>query len=399
MNIKKLLKLFLGLILVGGITYLVVKSIKQPVINEHPKDVHIHEVSFADLPGWQDADVRVSFDAFKNSCAVFLKQDPERLVGSQFITMRAKQWYPACRAAQEIQKPTLENVHDFFQKWFKPFRFCNSQFIKGLFTGYYSPMYKGSLVKTSYYSVPLYGLPKQLITANLEHFDKSLQHKKIVGRVVGQKLVPFYTRKQIDEGALDGVAPVIAWVHSPLDRLTLGIEGSGTIQLTDGSKLMLGYAGENGAKYTAIAKVLIDQGIFNYHNASMQKIKAYLNKHPEKMYHVLHKNESFVFFTVLKKTEALGAQGIALTAGHSMAVDRHWVPMGAPLWLNTTAPGIHGNKQQELKRLMIAQDTGGAIRGPVRGDFYWGSSEDAGSYAGKMKNHGYYWLLLPKEYA
>ena len=376
----------------------IIKKPKTPVVT-HAKDVHMHAVPFSKLPGWDNANLRASLGAFQRSCGVFLKHDPERLVGSEFISMRAKHWYPACNAAMQLKNPSDNEIRNFFQTWFKPFAMCNSKPVKGLFTGYYSPLFKGSLKKTPYYSVPIYGLPKQLITAHLNKFNAEFKNKKIIGRVVGQQLVPYYTSQQIDAGALDGVAPVIAWVHSPLERLTLGIEGSGIVKLTNGKKLVLGYAGENGAPYTAIAKVLIEKGVMTYDNASMQHIAEYFKQHPNQMQTILHRNKSFVFFTVLKQPDALGAQGIALTPGYSMAVDRHWLPMGAPLWLTTTRPNEDGTTQKKLHRLMIAQDTGGAIRGPVRGDFYWGAGERAAAIAGRMKNHGYYWVLLPKEIA
>jgi membrane-bound lytic murein transglycosylase A len=396
----KILLTLLSLVIIGGGTWLMVKP-KPHKVTSPPvtKDLHLEQISFDQLPGWKTANLQMSLRAFKVSCSAFLKKNPETLVGSEFISMRAKQWYPACNAANKLKDPTSNEIRDFFQTWFKPFEMRKNHAVKGLFTGYYSPLFKGSLKKTAYYSVPIYGLPKKLISAQLSRFNQPCASKKIFGRVVGQELVPYYTSKQIDAGALNGIAPVLAWVHSPLERLVLSIEGSGAIQLDDKRQLMLGYAGENGAKYTAIGKVLIDQGVMNYDNASMQHIEDYFKKHPEKMNQVLHRNESFVFFRLLKNSGALGAQGITLTPGYSMAVDRSWLPMGVPLWLNTTRPDLKSSGQKKLQRLMIAQDTGGAIRGPVRGDFYWGEGERAASIAGRMKNKGSYWLLLPNNLA
>ena len=174
------------------------------------------------------------------------------------------------------------------------------------------------------------------------------------------------------------------------------IQGSGIIALDNGSRLAVGYIGENGAPYTAIAKVLIDQGVMTRDNASMQHIRSYLDAHPEKIDPVLNQNKSFVFFTTLRNGSALGAQGVALTPGYSMAVDHKWVPYGVPIWLDTTRPDEISDQQNLFQRLMVAQDTGGAIKGVVRGDVYWGAGERATAIAGKMKNQGHYWLLLPR---
>ncbi len=373
---------------------------RQPQQRLQPKPqqrVHLEEGSFQTLPGWGHGDLHPSLQTLLASCRVFLHQTPNRKVGSSAISVKAQDWYPACRAALTLKNPTTVQVRSFFEKWFKPFEFYHRKPVKGLFTGYYSPAFAGSLSKTPYYSVPIYGLPKNLVTAHLERFHAATRrHRTIIGRVDAHELHPYFTHAQIDQGALKGIAPVLAWVHSPMDRLILSIEGSGLIKTTQGTTLSLAYAGENGAPYTAIARVLIDRGIMTKDNASMQRITAYFNQHPEKMNEVLYKNQSFVFFRVLKQPASLGAQGIGLTTGYSLAVDRRWVPLGTPIWLNTTRPAASGEKQVSMQRLMIAQDTGGAIRGPVRGDVYWGEGSRADAIAGRMKNFGRYWLLLPK---
>lgn len=190
---------------------------------------------------------------------------------------------------------------------------------------------------------------------------------------------------------------MIAWIHSPAERLFLEIEGSGVIQLPNGENIYLGYAGENGAPYTSIAKIMINKGIMNRHNASKAAIIRYLEKHPEKAKSIIQKNKSFVFFEDLKEPMALGAQGMALTPGYSLAVDKKWIPLGAPLWLDTKRPDKKDQaNEKQFQRLMIAQDTGGAIRGFMRGDIYWGSGKLATFLGEHMKNEGHYWLLLPK---
>lgn len=361
-----------------------------------PHKLSFRKASFAQLPGWESSETKKSFLAFQTSCKAFLKQNPNKSVGSEYIDLQVKDWLPACNAALIVNANSNMATHEFFQKWFTPVEFFENKPIQGLFTGYYMPLLHGSLTKTDEYDVPLYGIPKKLVTANLEEFDRRLKNRKIMGRVQSNKLMPFYTREEINRGAIEKFTPVIAWVNSRIDRSFLEIQGSGIIQLKDGSQLVVGYAGENGAPYTAIAKVLIDQGVMTKDNASMQHIRNYLEAHPDQLDIVLNKNKSFVFFEVLRNKAALGTQGVALTPGYSLAIDRKWVPMGAPVWLNTTRPDHKSEQHKTFQRLMVAQDTGGAIKGVVRGDVYWGAGERATNIAGKMKNPGYYWLLLPK---
>lgn len=342
-------------------------TIKRRITN----NLALSTVSFEELPGWDTADVKKSLLAFQLSCDTFLKQEPSRPIGSQHIKLKAGDWHPACKAAIALDSIiTEESARIFFEKWFHPIKFEQKKPIQGLFTGYYMPQIKGGLKKTAKYNTPIYGLP--------------------------QKDERYKTRAQIDNGALKRKAPVIAWINSPVERLFLEIEGSGVILLPNGKSIYLGYAGENGAPYTSIAKVLIDKGIMTRDNASKDAIKRYLEKHPQKAKAIMHQNKSFVFFEPLKKPMALGAQGMALTPGYSLAVDKKWIPLGAPLWLSTTRPDIKQEDEKQLQRLMIAQDTGGAIRGVMRGDIYWGSGKMAAFLGENMKNEGYYWLLLPK---
>jgi membrane-bound lytic murein transglycosylase A len=360
-----------------------------------PHKLGIRKASFAQLPGWKTTNTKKSFLAFQTSCKAFMKQNPEKLVGSDYVDLQVKDWLPACNAAIAVNTDSKAETQLFFQKWFTPVEFFDNRPVQGLFTGYYMPLLQGSLTKTDEYNVPLYGLPKKLVTADLELFDTKLKNRKIRGRVQNNKLLPFYTREEINKGMIAKFTPVIVWLNSSIDRSFLEIQGSGIIKLRDGSQLVVGYAGENGAAYTAIAKVLIDQGVMTRDNASMQHIRRYLEAHPEQIDRVLNQNKSFVFFEILRNKAALGTQGVPLTPGYSLAIDRKWVPLGAPVWLNTTRPDHKSNHQKIFQRLMVAQDTGGAIKGVVRGDVYWGAGERATNIAGKMKNQGHYWVLLP----
>lgn len=359
--------------------------------------VVMKQKSFTELPGWQKAKVKKSLQAFKISCKTFLRQNPEQAVGSQRINMKAKDWQPVCRAALSVAPLSEPAARAFFQQWFAPVEFNDNKPVRGLFTGYYMALLHGSKTKTKEYNVPIYGLPSNLVTIDLGQFDPTLKNRRVIGRLEGNQIVPYHTRAEINKGAIASKAPVLVWVNSHVDRLFLEIQGSGTVELNDGTRMFLGYAGENGAPYTAIARVLIDRGVMTKNNASMQHIKRYLEENPEEMDKVLNHNKSFVFFRNLKNDAALGAQGVALTPGYSLAIDRKWIPLGAPLWLQTTRPDKQPDQERVLQRLMIAQDTGGAIRGLVRGDVYWGAGETATFIAGHMKNPGHYWLLLPRD--
>lgn len=354
------------------------------------------EASFKKLPGWENADIKASFYAFQTSCKAFLRQAPERPVGSEQIHMQAKDWHPACRAAMALNPVTPASARHFFQTWFTPVEFYRHKPVKGLFTGYYLPFLHGSLTKTDKYSIPIYGLPSNMITIDLTSFGVN-SSRRLVGRLENNTVIPFYNREEINQGILQDKAPVLVWVSSHIDRLFLEIQGSGVVELDDGKRLQLGYAGENGAPYTPVGRVLVERGVMTKETASMQGIKAYLDDHPDEILPVINQNKSFVFFRILDRSAALGAQGVTLTPGYSLAVDRKWIPLGLPLWLDTSHPSPNASPKA-LQRLMIAQDTGGAIRGSVRGDVFWGAGDEATFIAGNMKNEGRYWLLIPRHH-
>jgi len=343
------------------------------VINSHKfalRNLALKEVAFTQLPGWDTADAKKSLQAFQQSCQTFLHQKPAQNIGPQQLKIRVRDWQPVCKEAININYISDDAAREFFESHFHALEFKQRAPAKGVFTGYYTPRLKGSLTKTAQYNTPIYGLPRPQ---------------------KGEKGRHYYTRAEIDNGAIKNKAPVVAWISSPVDRLFMEIEGAGVIQLSDGKNLYLSYAGQNGAPYTSIASVLIRQGVMTKNTASKTAIKRYLENNPKRASSILHQNKSFVFFEPVNKPMALGAQGMGLTPGYSLAVDKKWIPLGAPLWLATKKPN-----QQQFQRLMIAQDTGGAIQGAIRGDVYWGSSKKAAWLGEHMKNQGRYWLLLPK---
>lgn len=364
--------------------------------NQKSDTIALKSIAFEQLPGWNKAKLHSSFAAFQISCKTFLRQNPNNNVGTEYFPLKAKDWQPVCLAAQSLNPINEDSIRSFFIKWFQPIEFQRKNPLHGLFTGYYLPLLQGSMVKTAEFNVPIYGLPNNLVTIDLNKFSDLLPAQRLVGKIEKGKLMPYPTRAAINKGAIEQHAPVLLWVNSHIDRLFLEIQGSGIVELPNKTRVFLGYAGENGAPYTAIGQVLMQKGLLSKEKISMQNIKTYLEAHPDEIIPIINHNQSFIFFRFLKQTAALGAQGVDLTPGYSLAVDRKWIPLGIPLWLDTTHPSQDDTQPQPLQRLMIAQDTGGAIRGPVRGDVFWGAGKKATFIAGKMKNEGHYWIFVPK---
>ena len=247
------------------------------------------------------------------------------------------------------------------------------------------------------YTVPLHGRPADLVTVDLGAFRHDLEGRRIAGRVVDGRLRPFESRAEIVAGALDDKAPVLAWLDDPIAAFFLHIQGSGRIVLAEGGELRVGFAGQNGHPYVAIGRELIRRGAIARERISLQTIRDWLKRNPDQAAEVMAVNRSYVFFHVLEGVGPVGAQGVVLTPGRSLAVDRRYLPLGAPLWLEARAPAPQPESpDRPLHRLMVAQDTGGAIRGPVRGDVFWGHGPDAEAVAGRMKHQGRYYLLLPR---
>lgn len=261
----------------------------------------------------------------------------------------------------------------------------------GRLTGYYEPVYKGSRKQTATYDVPLYAVPDDLISVRLADFGDGLKGT-IRGRVEGSRLIPYYDRKSIRQGALDGRAEPVLWLADPVDAFFLQIQGSGRISLPDGSVAHVGYAGQNGRDYRAIGRDLIEWGEVAPENMSMQAIRQWLSDHPARVNELLDLNPSYVFFTERDMEGAIGAEGVVVTPERSIAIDRRIWYFGLPFWIE--APGAAG--EAPVRRLVMGQDTGGAIRGPVRADLFLGAGAAAGERAGRLNRPLSMWLLLPK---
>jgi membrane-bound lytic murein transglycosylase A len=351
--------------------------------------------SFDRLPGWQEDNVSAALPALRASCARLLRAGDDRQVGPHGLAGQVVDWRQPCAALAGLPAADDQAVRKVLEAEFRPFVVSTGRQEEGLFTGYYEAALKGSLTRQPGYSAPLYGWPKDAVTVRLKDFRADLPRQSLVGRVIDGRLRPYYARKEIDEGALADQNLEMLWVTDPVDSFFLHIQGSGQVKLPDGSTIRVGYAGSNGQPFYAIGRALIDEGYVSRANASMQAIRAWLRANPEKAAELMQRNRRFIFFRKIDGPGPIGAQGVALTPARSLAVDPDYIPLGAPLWLATSWPG----SDKPLRRLMVAQDTGSAIKGKVRGDFFWGSGEAALAQAGGMKQKGRYWLLLPKAVA
>lgn len=362
-----------------------------------PAELTLTAVSFAELPGWEQDRPDAALAAFRLTCGRWSKLADDRGVGGQNdLAGTLGAWRSACAEARRTTDARL-----FFETQFTPFAAANHADREGLFTGYYEPLLHGSRSQGGTYRYPLYRRPADLVSVDLGQFDPELKGRRIGGRVEDGRLVPYADRAAIDRGALNGRGLELLWVDDSVDRFFLEIQGSGQVRLPDGATVRVGYADQNGRPYRAIGKDLIEIGAIPREQMSMQAIRGWLEANPGEAPGMMARNPSVVFFTELKDLAAadgpLGAQGVPLTPGRSLAVDRKFLPLGAPIWLDTTAPTPGGD--QPLRRLVIAQDTGGAIRGPVRGDLFWGAGTEAEHLAGHMKSPGRLYLLLPRSLA
>jgi membrane-bound lytic murein transglycosylase A len=346
---------------------------------------------FADLPGWDDDDLAPALGALRLSCRALeaKKSAPgEPLGNGRAGTMG--DWLAICAAAAEVAEKDSLAARRFFETWLRPWKAGNNGTSEGLFTGYYEAQLNGARQKGGAFTTPLLRRPPDLVSVELERFRPAWRGERIAGRVVDGQLRPYPTRADIESGALDRLNLAFLWVDDPVDAFFLEIQGSGQVRLPDGGLVRVTYDGQNGRAYVPIGRVLMERGALAKEDVSMQAIRAWIAAHPEAAKALMDENPSYVFFRELAEDGPIGSGGVRLTSGRSLAVDRSFVPLGVPLWLDAG---------DDLRRLMVAQDTGGAIRGPVRGDVFWGAGAAAAERAGRLKARGSYYLLLPKTLA
>lgn len=370
-------------------------AVPSPVPPIVPPVATLKASDWSALPGWADDDLAAAWGAFLQSCAA-LKNQSQPL------------WQAVCAEAAAMQRTDNATLRQFFESRFVPHQVVNADgSIDGLVTGYYEPLLQGSRKPSRRYPYPLYATPDDLLVVDLSAVYPELKNMRLRGRLQGRKVVPYYSRAEIDGGVNHGTAPSfplqgreLVWVEDAVELFFLQIQGSGRVKLENGEMMRVGYAEQNGYPYKSIGRLLVERGELPLEKASMQGIKAWGRQNPDKLGELLQQNPSYVFFRELPadpsgKLGPPGALGVPLTAGRSLAIDPRSVPQGAPVFLATTWP----NSEQPLNRLMLAQDTGGAIKGGVRADFFWGFGAEAGNQAGKMKQMGKMWVLLPNNYS
>ncbi len=334
-----------------------------------------------DLPGWLEDDPSAAWGAFLRSCQTLRKQPA---------------WAPVCADAQRLNGKDGAQVRSFFETWLVPHQVVNPDDTReGLITGYYEPLIRGSRTRSAAYRYPLYTVPDDLLTIEFGDLFPELKHMRLRGRLDGRKVVPYYSREELSQRESQLAGKVLLWVADAIELFFLQVQGSGRVELDNGGRMRVGYADQNGHPYQSIGRWLVDRGEITMDQASMDGIKAWARANAKRLDELLNANPSFVFFRQLPDGNEgpIGALGVPLTEGRSLAVDPRTVPLGVPVFLATTRP----SDGKSLNRLMLAQDTGGAIKGAVRADFYWGSGPEAGVQAGRMRQTGRMWLLLPRD--
>lgn len=420
--------------------YVVFSGILPPVYERQfderafgPPSLDFRLASFYELEGWQQDDPTAAFAAFLRSCAILVRRSDEEPANSQeylgedlaevSLAGTVSDWRPVCAEASRINDnlyadPAVRRgaMRVFFENYFTPVQILERRTpladgparkqqpklsASGLFTGYYEPIYDAARMKTTYFSAPVYRRPDDLVEVELGQFREDLSGQRVAGKLNGAKLVPYPDRRMINDGALAKSTQPIAWM-APNDLFFLQIQGSGRLRFGNGEEMRIGYDGQNGHPYTAIGRVMVERQIMPLESISMQTILAWLNNVGEREARAMREeNASYVFFRELNAPEdglgPPGAQGVPLTPERSLAVDRRYHALGAPIWVEIEPTAENGD--QPLRQLMIAQDTGGAIRGPVRGDFFWGAGPQAAARAGVMRARGKMYVLTPRSVA
>jgi membrane-bound lytic murein transglycosylase A len=339
--------------------------------------------TYAALPGWDKDDLREAWPAFMASCDALIKK---------------ADWQEPCTVAHQVDAADAKAIRAFFEAFLVPYQVFNPDgSASGLVTGYYEPLLRGARKRHGPYQTPLYRAPEDMLTIDLTSVYPELKGMRLRGRLDGSnRIVPYFSRAEMAQ-ANTLAGKELLWVDDPIEAFFLQVQGSGRVRLADTRETVrVAYADQNGHPYKSIGRYLVDKGELTLDQASAQSIKAWFLTHPSRRQELLNANPSYVFFKEEKladpKTGPNGALGVPLTPQRSIAVDTQFVPLGVPVFLATTQP----NSDTALQRLMFAQDTGGAIRNPVRADYFWGFGAQAGEKAGKMKQRGMMWLLLPK---
>ena len=353
-------------------------------------------LSWSDIPGWYEDDQLAAYRTFRASCRPIAAQhdlpsDPKALG----ISLR-----DPCRAARAVEISDGARARSFFETYFTPVRISRLGEGDGFVTGYYEPVLEGSRAQTDVYNVPVYRRPSNLFVKGYKQDAPDLPNKGQVFRKIGRrKLVPYYDRGEIEDGAIAGRGLEICWLKDSTDLLFAQIQGSARIRLGEGSTVRINYDAHNGYPYTAVGRILIERGIIPKEQMSMHKIREWMEQNPDGAKELRRQNRSYIFFREVNlsdKDEAVGAQGVPLTPGRSIAVDKSLHVYGTPFFIEGELPIESEQSKTPFHRLMIAQDTGSAITGPARADLYFGAGADAGKVSGRLKHNMRFVMLVPK---
>jgi len=340
----------------------------------------LQEARWEDIKGWREDNLAEAHGALLASCGALEKQPA---------------WRGVCAVARALPAQDAD-LRAFFEARFRPWRVANpDESTEGLVTGYYEPLLRGSRERSRQFAHALYGVPDDLLVVDFGELYPELKNFRLRGRLDGRRVVPYWSRAELTPQSPALAGKALFWVADPIELFFLQVQGSGRVELPDGRRVRVGYADQNGHPYQSIGRWLVEKGELKLEQASMQGIQDWARANPKRVGELLNANPSFVFFRELPDNGGgpPGALGVPLTPGRSIAVDPRAVPLGAPVFLSTTLPA----SDQPLQRLVLAQDTGGAIKGAVRADFFWGFGAEAGAQAGRMRQRGEMWALLPKD--
>lgn len=344
-----------------------------PKVVSGPPGLSLTPATFDDLPDWARDHHAQALPALRRSCSKLIAMPGHQAIGTAGIGGLAADWVGPCRALAETPDGNAAAVRYVLETWFTPNLATTHGSPDGLFTGYYEAELHASRKRSDRYRVPLYAPPPDLAD--------------VKARSGGR----YYTRSQIEGGLLAGRGLELLWADDPVDVYFLQVQGSGRAVMDDGTTVRVGYAGDNGQGYVSIGRELVTRGLIAPGMVSMQSIRRWIAAHPEQGAYLMAQNPRYIFFREITGEGPIGAQGVLLTPGRSLAVDPAFVPLGVPIWVDTQDSGL------PLRRLLVAQDTGNAIKGPVRGDIFFGFGPEAASHAGGMQGEGRYWLLLPRK--
>lgn len=345
---------------------------------------------FDELEGWRKDSLIEMLPTLQSNCRRIMKTTGDQL-GNSVIKIDAKLYRQICQVFEKQKFSTDDELRQFLEKNFRPFLVLNDGNADGKFTSYYESQIRASFQKHGKYIYPVYGRPKDLIEINLKDFDETLPAKRLVGRIEKQKMIPYYERADIENKGID--APVLMWADNLIDVHVMQIQGSAVAHMDNGKNIRIGYADNNGLPFRGIGSILLDSKVLPQGKANMIEIKKWLNENPKSAQLYMQKNRRYIFHRINNESGPLGAFGVPLQGGRSLAVDKDIIPLGSLLWLSTTVPN-----NIEINKLVAAQDIGSAIKGVVRGDYFWGSGgDDILEIAGSMNSVGHYFILIPRE--